>query len=113
MRIVLTRRLNNPECSASRGLFGEPSRTSRDLSRTCCRSVGNGTPAEMGFRVLAFGREAHMLRDFLFLILFFVLLGVWATAWLAFHVAGGLIHLLLVFAVISLLMQLFRGRRTT
>jgi hypothetical protein len=51
-----------------------------------------------------------MLRDFLFLILFFVLLGVWVTAWLAFHVAGGLIHLLLIIAVISLVMHVFRGR---
>jgi hypothetical protein len=52
-----------------------------------------------------------MLRDFVFLILFFVLLGVWATAWLAFHVAGGLIHLLLIVAVISLIMHLVRGRQ--
>jgi hypothetical protein len=52
-----------------------------------------------------------MLRDFLFLILFFVLLGIWAMAWLAFHVAGGLIHLLLIVAVISLILHLFRGRR--
>jgi hypothetical protein len=52
-----------------------------------------------------------MLRDFLFLILFFVLLGVWAMAWLAFHVAGGLIHLLLIIAVIFLVMHLFQGRR--
>jgi hypothetical protein len=51
-----------------------------------------------------------MLRDFLFLILFFVLIGVWAMAWLAFHVAGGLIHLLLIVAVISLIVHLFRGR---
>ena len=52
-----------------------------------------------------------MLRDFLFLILFFVLLGVWAMAWLAFHVAGGLIHLLLIIAVISLVLHLVRGHR--
>jgi hypothetical protein len=52
-----------------------------------------------------------MLRDFLFLILFFVLLGIWATAWLAFHVAGGLIHLLLVIALISLVLHLFRAPR--
>jgi len=51
-----------------------------------------------------------MLRDFLFLILFFLLLGVWATAWLTFHVAGGLIHLLLIFAVIALILHLFKGR---
>jgi hypothetical protein len=52
-----------------------------------------------------------MLRNFLFLILFFVLLGLWVMAWLAFHVASGLIHLLLIVAVISLVMHLFRGRR--
>jgi hypothetical protein len=52
-----------------------------------------------------------MIRDFLFLILFFVLFGIWAMAWLAFHVAGGLIHLLLIVAVISLILHLFRGSR--
>jgi putative effector of murein hydrolase LrgA (UPF0299 family) len=67
----------------------------------------------MGLRMLGVGREICMLRDFLFLILFFVLLGIWATSWLAFHVAGGLIHLVLIFAVISLLLHLFRGRRAT
>jgi hypothetical protein len=51
-----------------------------------------------------------MLRDFVFLILFFVLLGVWMAGWLAFHVAGGLIHLLLIVAVVSLILHLFRGR---
>jgi hypothetical protein len=51
-----------------------------------------------------------MIRGFLFLILFFVLLGVWATAWLAYHVAGGLIHLILIVAIISLIMHLFRRR---
>lgn len=49
-----------------------------------------------------------MIRDFVFLILFFVLLGVWLMGWLAFHVAGGLIHLLLIIAVISLVVHLFR-----
>jgi len=52
-----------------------------------------------------------MLRDFLFLILFFILVGVWGFGWLAFHVAGGLIHLLLIFAVVSLILHLFRGPR--
>ena len=49
-----------------------------------------------------------MIRDFIFLILFFVLLGVWLMGWLAFHIAGGLIHLLLIIAVISLVVHLFR-----
>ena len=49
-----------------------------------------------------------MIRDFIFLVLFFLLLGVWLMGWLAFHVAGGLIHLLLIVAVISLVIHLFR-----
>jgi hypothetical protein len=44
-------------------------------------------------------------------ILAIVLLILWATGWLAFHVAGGLIHLLLVIALIVLVVQLFTGRR--
>jgi hypothetical protein len=47
----------------------------------------------------------------MFLILFFVLLVIWLLAWAAFHVAGGLIHLLLILAVISIIVHLFRGRR--
>ena len=52
----------------------------------------------------------YMIRDFLFLILFFVLIGVWMTGWLAFHIAGGMIHLLLILAVLSLIMHLFQRR---
>jgi len=44
------------------------------------------------------------------LILFVILLVMWAMGFLAFHVAGGLIHLLLIVAVISLLVHFFRGR---
>ena len=51
-----------------------------------------------------------MLRDSLFLVVFFVLLVIWAVSWLAFHVAGGLVHLLLVIAVIALVIHLLRGR---
>lgn len=50
-----------------------------------------------------------MIRDFLFLILFFVLLVAWLIVWAALHVAGGLIHLLLIFAVIALILHLMRG----
>ena len=53
-----------------------------------------------------------MFRDLIFLILFFVLAGVWLTSWLAFHIAGGMIHLLLVIAVISLILHLVRGARS-
>ena len=46
------------------------------------------------------------------LILFVVLLVLWLLGFVAFHVAGGLIHLLLVLAVISMVMHLVRGTRT-
>ena len=46
----------------------------------------------------------------MFLILFFVLLVAWLLGWAAFHVAGGLIHLLLIVAVISLIVHFARGR---
>jgi hypothetical protein len=51
-----------------------------------------------------------MIRDFIFLVLFFVLLAIWGVSWFAFHVAGGLIHLLLIVAVIFLVLHLFRSR---
>jgi hypothetical protein len=45
-----------------------------------------------------------------FVILFIVLFGAWFLGWTAFHVAGGLIHILLVVAVISLIVHFARGR---
>ncbi|MFL6198834.1 MAG: lmo0937 family membrane protein [Thermoanaerobaculia bacterium] len=41
-----------------------------------------------------------------------VLLVLWALGFLVFHVAGGLIHLLLVIAAVVLVVQLIQGRRT-
>lgn len=52
----------------------------------------------------------RLFTDFIFLMLFFFLLIAWGLAWAAFHVAGGAIHLLLILAVISLVVHLFRGR---
>ncbi len=46
----------------------------------------------------------------MFLILFAVLLVLWLLGFTAFHVAGGLIHLLLIIAVISLVLHFVRGR---
>jgi len=40
-----------------------------------------------------------------------VLLILWALGFFALHVGSGLIHLLIVVAVIMLLLQLFSGRR--
>lgn len=47
----------------------------------------------------------------MFLILFAVLLVAWLLGWGAFHVAGGLIHLLLILAIIALIVHFVRGRR--
>jgi hypothetical protein len=52
---------------------------------------------------------ASMLR-YLFVSLFAVLFIGWILGFIVFHVAGALIHLLFIFAVVSLLMHLFTGR---
>jgi hypothetical protein len=44
-------------------------------------------------------------------VLFVVLLVAWIGGFTVFHVAGGLIHLLLIFAVISLILHFVMGRR--
>lgn len=64
--------------------------------------------------LLCFPRETavRLFRDFIFLILFFVLLIGWLLAWVAFHVAGGLVHLLVVIAVIALILHFIRGPRS-
>jgi Family of unknown function (DUF5670) len=41
---------------------------------------------------------------------FVVLFVAWALGWFVFHLAGGLIHLLLVVAAISLVIHFVRGR---
>ena len=45
-------------------------------------------------------------------ILFAVLLIAWIAGFSVFHVAGGLIHLLLLLAVISLIIHFVAGTRT-
>jgi hypothetical protein len=41
-----------------------------------------------------------------------ILLILWALGFLAFHVGGGLIHILLVIAVIVIIWNLITGRRS-
>ena len=43
------------------------------------------------------------------LALFIILLLAWIFGWGVFHVAGGLIHILLIVAVIALIVHLVRG----
>ena len=51
------------------------------------------------------GREILM-----FMILFIVLAVAWVLGWFTFQAAGGLIHVLLIVAVISLIVHFVRGR---
>jgi hypothetical protein len=41
-----------------------------------------------------------------------ILIVAWLLGFTVFHVAGGLIHLLLICAVISIIFHFIRGRRT-
>ena len=41
-----------------------------------------------------------------------ILLIAWLLGFVAFHVAGGLIHILLVIAVVAIIMHFIRGRGT-
>lgn len=58
------------------------------------------------------GCKGDDMRMTVWTILFFVLLVAWIGGFTVFHVAGGLIHLLLLFAVISLVLHFVTGART-
>jgi hypothetical protein len=45
----------------------------------------------------------------MYLMLFVLLVVLWLLGFIAFHVAGALIHLLLLFALISLVVHFVRG----
>jgi hypothetical protein len=51
------------------------------------------------------------MRFGLFLGIAIVLVIFWAGGFLLFHIAGGLIHLLLLLAVISVVIHLFTGSK--
>ena len=61
-------------------------------------------------------RAAHANGGFMrfgpFLLLAILLAILWVGGFVFFHVAGFLIHLLLIFAVISFVVHLFAGART-
>lgn len=48
----------------------------------------------------------------IWVVLFAILFIAWIGGFTMFHVAGGLIHLLLILAVVSLVMHFLMGRRT-
>ena len=51
------------------------------------------------------------MRGFVWLALALLLFFAWIGSFVMYHVAGFLIHLLLIFALISLILHLFSGRR--
>jgi len=61
-------------------------------------------------RMTCESREGTAKEISMLLTLFVVLLVLWLLGFFAFHVAGGLIHILLIIAAISLVAHLFRGR---
>ncbi len=52
------------------------------------------------------------MQKFGFLILAVIFFGVWIVSWLAFHIAGGLIHILLVIGLISLVIHFITSRNS-
>jgi hypothetical protein len=54
-----------------------------------------------------------LMRGFIWLALALLLLFAWIGSFIMYHVAGFLIHLLLIFALISFAIHLFTGRRIT
>jgi len=51
------------------------------------------------------------MRGFIWLAIAVLLLFAWVGSFVMYHVAGFLIHLLLIFAVIAFVIHLFTGRR--
>jgi hypothetical protein len=49
----------------------------------------------------------------LFMILFIILLLAWIFGWGVFHVASGMIHLLLIVALVALILHFVRGTAGT
>jgi hypothetical protein len=55
----------------------------------------------------------RLIRDFIFLVLFFILVVAFGLAWLALHASTSTIHVLLVVAAVMLILHFISGRRRT
>src|ERR1700756_3772505 len=82
----------------------------------------SGRPLSTDISVISLHHRMHRLRGIcprklgrsvmsIFTILFVILLIAWIMGWGVFHVAGAMIHLLLVVALISLILHFVRGPR--
>jgi hypothetical protein len=80
-----------------------------NLRRKATRDCLAGTPERSGPSDTMTDGEPFM--RFVFLGLALVLFFTWIGAFVVFHVAAALIHLLLILAVIFLVIHLFSGRR--
>jgi hypothetical protein len=58
-------------------------------------------------RILVALLKEYKVRNFVWLALGVLLLLAWAISYLVFHVAGVLVHVILVFALISLMIYVF------
>jgi hypothetical protein len=67
-------------------------------------------PTSNGSIFIPINIRSTLMRGFLWLTLAVVLFCIWIGSFLLYHVAGFLIHLLLIFAVISLILHLFSGK---
>jgi hypothetical protein len=76
--------------------------------KQCCFEVHRFAPGETRSEET---RQGGTMRFGPFLLVALLLLIMWAGGFLMFHVASGLIHLLLLFAVISFVAHLFTGAR--
>jgi hypothetical protein len=75
------------------------------------RSHGKNARCRLQVRTPRLSGQSVLMRFGPFLV-FAILLGLlWLVSFVLFHVAGALIHLLLVLAVIALIVHLFTGSR--
>jgi hypothetical protein len=83
-------------------------------SRAHCTPDGPRLAQEIGRssrRSLTQAFNRAYKETFMLLTIAIILFILWALGFFAFHVAGGLIHLLLVIAVIVIIVHLIQGRR--
>lgn len=76
------------------------------------RPISSAAMKSLELRLSQSGESLGRNHMSIWTILFVILLIAWIGGFTMFHVASGLIHLLLVFAVISLILHFVLGRRT-
>ena len=81
------------------GKFTDHGTTIARFGHSCYRAMMSS------FATNHFVQEAHVLA-----LIGLVLLVLWLLGFIAFHVTSGVIHILLVLAVISIIMHFLRGR---